>query len=121
VPKGVGQPFVQPLAAPGGLQPLDPLVKRDKYDLSKFNKNWLNDFRRAERYVVSGIIGRLRGHKATAYTRPGTTAHRRQAERRRLSGRRRRDVWGRRRQTVAQVVPQSADRDRGRAATSIAG
>ena len=36
--------FLQPLAAPGGLQPIDDLVKRDKYDVAKYNKNWLNDF-----------------------------------------------------------------------------
>ena len=36
--------FLQPLAAPGGLRPIDALVKRDKYDVSKYNKNWLNDF-----------------------------------------------------------------------------
>lgn len=36
--------FLQPLASPGGLQPIDNLAKRDKYDISKYNKNWLNDF-----------------------------------------------------------------------------
>ena len=36
--------FIQPLAAPGGVQAIDPLIKRDKYDISKYNKNWLNDF-----------------------------------------------------------------------------
>src|SRR5688500_5993950 len=36
--------FLQPIAAPGGLQPIDDIVKRDKFDLSKQNKNWLNDF-----------------------------------------------------------------------------
>ncbi len=36
--------FLQPLASPGGLQAIDALVKRDKFDLSKQNKNWLNDF-----------------------------------------------------------------------------
>ena len=36
--------FLQPLAAPGGIFPIDNLVKRDKFDASKYNKNWLNDF-----------------------------------------------------------------------------
>src|SRR5687767_10125978 len=36
--------FLQPLAAPGGLFPIDNLVKRDKFDAAKYNKNWLNDF-----------------------------------------------------------------------------
>jgi len=36
--------FLQPLAALSGLQPIDNVVKRDKYDISKYNKNWLNDF-----------------------------------------------------------------------------
>ena len=36
--------FLQPLAAPGGLQAIDSVAKRDKFDLAKYNKNWLNDF-----------------------------------------------------------------------------
>jgi ABC-type glycerol-3-phosphate transport system substrate-binding protein len=36
--------YIQPLAAPGGVQPIEPLIKRDRYDISKHNKNWLTTF-----------------------------------------------------------------------------
>jgi multiple sugar transport system substrate-binding protein len=36
--------YIQPLAAPGGALPLEPLIKRDKYDVSKYNKGWLTSF-----------------------------------------------------------------------------
>ena len=36
--------FMQPLARPGAVRPLDPLIKRDKVDLGVFNKGWLERF-----------------------------------------------------------------------------
>jgi hypothetical protein len=36
--------FIQPIAAPGAVQPIDDLIKRDKFEVSKYNPNWLKTF-----------------------------------------------------------------------------
>lgn len=36
--------FIQPVARPGAVQPLEPFIKRDKIDLNAFNKGWLDRF-----------------------------------------------------------------------------
>ena len=36
--------FMQPLARPGAVRPLEPFIKRDRVDLVQFNKGWLERF-----------------------------------------------------------------------------
>jgi len=36
--------FIQPVARPGAVQPLEPYIKRDKIDLNAYNKGWLDRF-----------------------------------------------------------------------------
>ncbi|HVG96206.1 MAG TPA: extracellular solute-binding protein [Chloroflexota bacterium] len=36
--------FMQPLARPGAVRPLEPFIKRDRVDLGQFNKGWLERF-----------------------------------------------------------------------------
>ncbi len=36
--------FIQPVARPGAVQPIQPFISRDKYDISGFNAGWLKTF-----------------------------------------------------------------------------
>lgn len=45
--------FIQAIAAPGAVQPIDDLIKRDKYDLTKYNPNWLKTFGTYENKLYS--------------------------------------------------------------------
>jgi len=36
--------FIQPIAKPGAVQPLEPFIARDKYDTSGYNQGWLKTF-----------------------------------------------------------------------------
>ena len=36
--------FMQPLARPGAVRPLEPLIKRDKLDIAGYNAGWLKTF-----------------------------------------------------------------------------
>jgi len=36
--------FIQPIAKPGAMQPIDPFIAKDKYDISGYNQGWLKTF-----------------------------------------------------------------------------
>ena len=36
--------FIQPVAKPGAVQPLEPFIGHDKYGISEFNAGWLRTF-----------------------------------------------------------------------------